>query len=247
MNSEVTELVFILDRSGSMSSMAKEAVGGFNSFLEEQKKLPGDAKLTVALFDHEYMLLCDGKNIKEVEPLTDKTYEPRGTTALLDAVGRTLDQVGKRINSANHSCSACGTDTKKPTKVLVAILTDGLENASKDYKKARINEMIAHHKKNHDWQFLFLAANQDAFSEGSSLGVLHNMSMNYTMDSAGFSKGFGTLNTSAKLYRAVSTDAFSTAVASNSIGDLTDDQGNENPIVQDLINKSVDVKDKDAK
>lgn len=239
MNSEITELVFILDRSGSMSSMKEEAIGGFNSFLKEQKDLPGEARITVALFDHEYMLLCDGKNIKEVEPLTDKTYEPRGTTALMDAIGRTLDDVGKRINSAAHTCNACGTNAKKPAKVLVAILTDGLENASRDYKKARINEMISHHKKNHDWQFLFLAANQDAFAEGGSMGVLHNMSMNYTMDSAGFTKGFKTLSASAKLYRAVDTEVFATA----NIGDLTDDQGNETSVMQDLLNKGVDVKD----
>src|SRR5689334_1631785 len=125
MNNEITELVFILDRSGSMDSMKKEAIGGFNAFLEEQKKLPGEAKLTVALFDHEYILLCNGKSIKEVEPLNEKTYEPRGTTALMDAIGRTLDDVGKRINSVSHDCAACG-GTKKTTKVLVAVLTDGL-------------------------------------------------------------------------------------------------------------------------
>lgn len=239
-NKEVTELVFILDRSGSMGSMCDEAIGGFNSFLEEQKKLPGEARLTLCLFDHEYQLIHNGRDIKSVEPLTKDTYTPRGTTALLDAVGRTLDDVGKRLASASHSCSACGGSAgTKPTKVLVAVLTDGLENASKDYKKARINEMIEHHKKNHDWQFMFLAANQDAFSEGGSLGVLHNMSMNYTMDSRGFSKGFGTLNTSAKLYRSVGSSAFN-AVAN--VGDLTDDDGNETQVAKDLL-KDIDVKD----
>ncbi len=242
MSSEVTELVFILDRSGSMGSMTKEAIGGFNAFLEEQKKLPGEAKLTLVLFDHEYSVICSGKNIKEVEPLTEETYVPRGTTALLDAVGRTLDDVGKRVNSVSHDCAACGAG-KKSTKVMVAILTDGLENASKDYKKTRINEMIAHHKKDHDWHCMFLAANQDAFSEGSSLGVLHNMSMNYTMDSAGFTKSFMTANASAKLYRSLDADDYNQVIASNNISDFTDDQGNETKLVSDLINKSVDVKD----
>ena len=240
MNSEITELVFILDRSGSMKGMQAEAIGGFNAFLEEQRKLPGEAKLTVALFDHEYVLLCNGKSIKEVEPLNDKTYEPRGTTALLDAVGRTLDDVGKRINSVSHDCAACGGPSKKPTKVLVAILTDGLENASKDYKKTKINEMIEHHKKNHDWQFMFLAANQDAFSEGGSLGVLQSKAMNYTMDSAGFTKGFSTLSASAKVYRSVDAEVF----ASANINDFVDDQGRETQIVSDLINKTADVKTK---
>src|SRR3990167_9926770 len=146
MTNEVTELVFILDRSGSMGSMCDEAIGGFNAFLEEQKKLPGEAKLTLCLFDHEYQLIHNGKDIKTVEPLSKDTYTPRGTTALLDAVGRTLDDVGKRITDT-HTCNACGTTGKKPTKVLIAVLTDGLENASRDYKKTKINEMIEHHKK----------------------------------------------------------------------------------------------------
>jgi len=231
MSNEVTELVFILDRSGSMGSMCDEAIGGFNAFLEEQKGLPGEARLTLALFDHEYNLIHNGRDIKTVEPLNKDTYNPRGTTALLDAVGRTLDDVGKRIREGSHSCSACG-DTKKPTKVLVAVLTDGLENASKDYNKKKINEMIEHCKKEHDWQFMFLAANQDAFSEGSSLGVLHNMSMNYTMDSAGFKKSFATLNTSSKLYRSVGASAFN---AVSNVGDLTDDDGNETQLARDLM------------
>ena len=242
MTNEVTELVFILDRSGSMGSMCDEAIGGFNAFLEEQKKLPGEAKLTLCLFDHEYQLIHNGKDIKTVEPLSKDTYTPRGTTALLDAVGRTLDDVGKRLTDT-HTCNACGTTGKKPTKVLIAVLTDGLENASRDYKKTKINEMIEHHKKNHDWQFMFLAANQDAFSEGSSLGVLSTKSMNYTMDAQGFSKGFGALNTSAKLYRSASREVF----ASANINSLVDDQGNETQVMQDLM-KDVDIKDsKDSK
>jgi uncharacterized protein YegL len=121
MKENLTELVFILDRSGSMGTMAKEAIGGFNAFLEEQKKLPGEAKLTLALFDHQYSLVCNGKDIKDVEPLDDKTYVPRGTTALLDAIGRTIDDVGSRLSAT--------TEAERPSKILVAILTDGQENA----------------------------------------------------------------------------------------------------------------------
>lgn len=231
MSNEVTELVFILDRSGSMASMADEAIGGFNAFLEEQKTLPGEARLTLALFDHEYTLVHNGRDIKAVEPLTKETYTPRGTTALLDAVGRTLDDVGKRIHASEQACSACGSKPDTPTKVLVAVLTDGLENASKDYDKKRISEMIEHHKKDHDWQFMFLAANQDAFEEGGSIGVMRNMALNYSMDSAGFKKSFATMNASAKLYRSVGTQVFSAA----NIADLTDDDGNETQAMQDLM------------
>ena len=193
MNKNLTELVFILDRSGSMSSMQAEAIGGFNSFLEEQKKVEGEAKLTVVLFDNQYELLCSGRDIKSCEPLTDKTFVPRGTTALLDAVGRTVDEVGKRL--------AATSEEERPGKVLVAILTDGLENASSDYKKIKINEMITHQKEKYSWEFIFLAANQDAIAEGMSLGIAPTLSMTYDACDAGFAKAFTAVSCSATAYR----------------------------------------------
>jgi uncharacterized protein YegL len=224
MKEGLTELVFILDRSGSMSGMANEALNGFNSFLEEQKKLSGEANLTLVLFDHEYTLIHNGRNIKEVEPLTTSVYSARGTTALLDAVGRTMDDVGKRLSAT--------PEENRPDKVLVAILTDGHENASKDYAKNKINEMILHQKDKYSWQFLFLAANQDAFTEGAKIGVNYNQSMNYTMDAAGFAKSFNTLNASAKVYRACSSVVFN----NTNIGTLVDDDGKETKVVSDLLN-----------
>ncbi|KKL93493.1 hypothetical protein LCGC14_1874140 [marine sediment metagenome] len=153
MNNEVTELVFILDRSGSMFSMQEEAISGFNSFLKEQQSLPDDANLTLVLFDNNYDLIYNGKNIKGVEPLNSKTYTLGGTTALLDAVGRTINDVNKRLTT-KVACGSCGHEVQKPKgKVLVAVLTDGLENASSDFKKAQINEMIDKQKKEFDWQF----------------------------------------------------------------------------------------------
>jgi len=197
MKDNLTELVFILDRSGSMSSMKDEAIGGFNAFLEEQQKLSGEAKLTLVLFDHEYTLVCNGKDIKCVEPLCDKTYCPRGTTALLDAIGRTVDDVGKRL---------AGTpECERPNKVLVAILTDGLENASKDYVKSKISNMITHQREKYLWEFMFLAANQDAIAEGESLGISKGLSFNYCCDSIGTTKAFDSLTRCSSQYRSTGT------------------------------------------
>jgi hypothetical protein len=171
MKEGVTELVFVLDRSGSMELMRDEAIGGFNAFLEEQKKLPGEAKLTLALFDNQYDLVCNGKDIKCVEPLDEHTYVPRGTTALLDAIGRTVADVGRRLNDT--------PECDRPSKVLVAILTDGMENASNDYTKDKISEVISHQRGKYSWEFMFLAANQDAIAEGTSLGISAGLSYNY--------------------------------------------------------------------
>lgn len=193
MKKELTELVFILDRSGSMQSMASEAIRGFNAFLEEQKKLPGEVLLTLVLFDHEYQLIHNGKNIHAVENLDDNTYFPRGMTALLDSIGRTVDDVGKRL---------VGTpEEERPSKILIIILTDGMENASKDYTRSKINKMITHQKKKYSWEFLFLAANQDAISEGCSIGISGNCCSNYASTGVGLSGCFGSINCATTSYR----------------------------------------------
>lgn len=189
MKEGLTELVFILDRSGSMGTMLKEAIGGFNAFVEEQKKLPGEARLTLALFDNHYKIIHNGKNIQDVELLDETTYTPGGTTALLDAIGRTMDDVGRRLSDT--------PENERPSKVLVAILTDGLENASNDYTRMKINDMITHQREKYSWEFLFLAANQDAIDSGVTLGINPNMSYNYCCSSAG-----GTLNAFKSISRA---------------------------------------------
>lgn len=195
MKENLTELVFVLDKSGSMSSMSAESIGGFNAFLEAQKKLPGEAKLTLVLFDHEYSVIYSGKDIREVKPLDDKIYSPRGTTALLDAVGRTVDDVGKRLHDT--------VEQERPSKVLVTILTDGLENASKDYTKKKLSEMISHQREKYSWEFIFLAANQDAFAEGTNLGISGHLSMNYCCSSAlGYKKAFHEISGMTKQFRA---------------------------------------------
>lgn len=194
MKENLSELIFVLDRSGSMSFIADDAIGGFNAFLESQKKIPGEAKLSLVLFDHEYQMIYNGVDIQKVEPLDDKTYIARGTTALCDAIGRTIDDVGKRLSET--------PEEERPSKVLVAILTDGLENASHDYERAKINYMITHQTEKYSWQFLFLAANQDAITEGLSLGIGATNSMNFCCDTAeGNAYAYNTLSCAASMYR----------------------------------------------
>lgn len=163
MREPVTEIACIVDRSGSMHSIAEDAVGGFNRFLEEQKALPGRARLTLVLFDHEYQLLCAGLDLRRVPPLDERLYRPRGMTALLDAVGRTLDDLDRRFKVLPES--------ERPDKVIVAILTDGLENASSDYSLKDVADRISEKRDRDGWDFVYLGANQDAFLAASELSI----------------------------------------------------------------------------
>jgi len=168
---DYSEIVVIVDRSGSMQAIREDAIGGFNTFLEEQKKVPGSANLTLVLFNHEYQLVHSAVPLDNVKALDSATYVPGGTTALLDAVGRTIDDIGKRLSET--------VDADRPNKVIVAILTDGLENASKDYTRERIFEMISHQRDKYKWEFFFLAANQDAIQSGTSIGVVAANTMSF--------------------------------------------------------------------
>ncbi|MBE0644974.1 MAG: hypothetical protein IH600_12900, partial [Bacteroidetes bacterium] len=156
-----THIVCIVDRSGSMQPIAGDAIGGYNSFLESQRKLPGAAVVTLVLFDHEYERLCTALPIAQAPRLDHRSYVPRGTTALLDAIGRTIEDVQKEM-------------TRKEAvdeKVIVAILTDGMENASTDYTFERIAERIAEMQQEHGWEFVYLGANQDAISVASKMSI----------------------------------------------------------------------------
>jgi len=130
------EIVLIIDKSGSMDAIKSDAIRGFNAFLAEQKKIDRAANVTFVLFDDQYQLIHDGMDIHEVEDLTEETYRPSGTTALLDAIGRTVDRVGERLDAM--------VETEKPENIIVFILTDGMENASSDYSRDKIREMIQH-------------------------------------------------------------------------------------------------------
>ncbi len=163
MNKNLTEIAYILDRSGSMQSLVESAISGFNTFLKDQQATPGDANFSLVLFDDEYLLHADRTPIAEVRPLDANTYTPRGCTALLDAIGRTITNIGNQL--------AKTPEKDRPGKVIIAIYTDGYENASTDYTVKKISKMIRHQTKDYNWEFLFLAANEDAIATADSYGI----------------------------------------------------------------------------
>ena len=180
MRENLTEMVFVLDRSGSMSSLAADTIGGFNELIEKQKKIEGDAYVTTVLFDHEYEVLHDHVALEEVAPLTDKEYFARGSTALLDAVGRTIDAVGARL--------AATAEDERPEHVVFVITTDGMENSSREYTAKRVRGMIEHQQQKYSWQFVFLGANMDAVSEARNLGISAKYAADFTPSHSGVRK-----------------------------------------------------------
>jgi Mg-chelatase subunit ChlD len=157
---EYSEVVCIIDRSGSMISIRQDAIGGFNTFLDEQRKGEGRTALTLVQFDNKYEVMYESTPIDEVEDLTDKTFKPRGTTALLDAIGRTIKDTIARLGGSHD----------RPRSVVFAIVTDGQENSSVEYNRDQIKELIQGQEAA-GWHFFFLAANQDAFAEATAMGI----------------------------------------------------------------------------
>lgn len=180
MRENSTEMVFVLDRSGSMSGLAADTIGGFNELIEKQKKIEGDAYVTTVLFDHEYEVLHDHVALGEVAPLTDKEYFARGSTALLDAVGRTIDSVGARL--------AAAPEEERPEHVVFVITTDGRENSSREYTAKQVREMVEHQQQKYSWQFVFLGANMDAVSEARNLGISAKYAADFTPTGRGVNR-----------------------------------------------------------
>lgn len=165
MDKKLTEIIVITDRSGSMGSVQKDTIGGFNAFLaEQQKSVEGRCLLTYCQFDHEYEVVHEALPIEKMKPLDNTTFVPRGSTALFDAVGRTIDDVGQRLANT--------PEDKRPGNVVVVILTDGGENASSPkYKNGKLQEMVKHQADAYDWTFIFLGQNIDAFAGGAAIGL----------------------------------------------------------------------------
>lgn len=176
-NSDFAHICCIIDRSGSMHSIQSDAIGGFNAFIKAQKNEPGRAVFTLVLFNHEYAKLYDAVPLQDVQPLTVETYQPDGMTALLDAVGRGIDELGASL--------AAAPEEERPGKVIVAILTDGEENSSRVFTREQVFETISHQRDVYKWEFFFLAANQDAIQAGGSIGIAALYSMNFDATSDG--------------------------------------------------------------
>lgn len=179
MNTDLTYIAFILDRSGSMQSMTEEAIGGFNAFIEEQKKEEGDVRISLILFDHEYSPTITDVPIEEMPSLTTKDYVPRGMTALLDAMGRTIDDLGKHLADL--------PEADRPGDVIVVTLTDGLENSSRDYSRSRVAEMVKHQEDKYGWEFIFMGASLESIKEAEALNVKRGSSHLYSSVEEGMS------------------------------------------------------------
>ena len=177
MKRDWTELVFILDRSGSMQGLESDTIGGFNAMLEKQKKQPGEAFVSTVLFDDETQVLHDRLRLNKVKPITEKDYYVRGCTALLDAVGGAIHHIGNIHKYARPE--------DVPAHTLFVITTDGMENASRRYSARQVKEMIRRQKEKYGWEFLFLGANIDAVETAGRLGICPDRAVNYHSDSTG--------------------------------------------------------------
>ena len=177
MKKDLTELVFILDRSGSMQGLEGDTIGGFNSLLEKQKKEPGEAFVSTILFDDRVEVLHDRVRVGRVPLITREEYYVRGCTALLDAIGEAIHHIGNIHKYARPE--------DVPEHTLFVITTDGMENASRRYSAQRVKEMIQRQKEKYGWEFLFLGANIDAVETAGNLGIAPDRAVNYHCDSEG--------------------------------------------------------------
>ena len=173
----ITELVFILDRSGSMGGLESDTIGGFNAMLEKQREQDGEAYISTVLFDHETLVLHDRLPIGRVENLTRRDYTVRGCTALLDAIGKTVHHIGNVHKYARPE--------DVPAHTMFVIITDGLENASREYDGKDIRRMIERQQKRCGWEFLFIGANIDAIATAKSYGIRQDNAVNYHADREG--------------------------------------------------------------
>ncbi len=187
-------IVCILDRSGSMQPLTGDTIGGYNSFIEKQRAEAGTAKVTTVLFDDRYETLCDGEAIADVKPLTEKEYYARGTTALLDAVGSTI----LRIDAAFKKTGIC----PRSELVIFMIMTDGLENASREFNRAAVKKLVSDAQEMYGWKFIFMGANIDSAAEAGSIGIGRQGAMDYAADSAGVGAAYESAGSAVRSFRA---------------------------------------------
>ncbi|MCM1149759.1 MAG: VWA domain-containing protein [Butyricicoccus sp.] len=194
MKKGLTELVFILDRSGSMAGLESDTIGGFNSMLEKQRSLEGECRITTVLFDNNYTLLHDRIDIRAVSPMTEKEYFVGGSTALLDAIGRTIRKL-----------AAVQKNTAGPYRaenVMFVMITDGAENSSREYSSDKVKAMIEHEKEKYGWEFIFLGANIDAVETAGHFGISADRAVDYVPDAAGTELNFQAMSETVACFRA---------------------------------------------
>ena len=212
MRKDLTELVFILDRSGSMRGLEADTVGGINSLVEKQKKEEGEALISVVLFDDQQEVLYDRAALNTIEPMTDQQYYVRGCTALLDAVGGAIHHIGNVHKYAREE--------DRPAKTLFVITTDGMENASRHYTYEKVKQMVERRKAKYGWEFLFIGANIDAVETASGFGIDASHAANYRNDARGIKHMYDGISTAVECMRAGAP--LSQEWAKDMEGDLSD-------------------------
>jgi len=193
MKKGLTEIVFILDKSGSMSGLESDTIGGYNSFLKKQQESEGEAFVSTVFFDNFSTVIHDRVDIKKVEPLTDKEYVPGGCTALLDAIGGGISHIGNIHKYAREE--------DVPEKTVFVIITDGMENASREYNYDKVKNMLERQKEKYNWEFMFLGANIDAVTEAAKIGINSDRAVRYECDRAGTMLNFETVAESVDFIR----------------------------------------------
>ena len=188
-----TSINVILDRSGSMSPLQTDTIGGFNTFLKAQREVKGEAIFTLATFSHDFTLVHDCVKLADVKDLTLKDYCPSGNTALLDAMGRTMSEIGKKLSAMKEE--------DRPSKVIFLIITDGQENFSTEYNKTQISEMIKHQRDNYSWEFVFLGVTEDSIKDAHSYGISSSNTSTYSHDSCGMRGMISNISENLKSYR----------------------------------------------
>jgi uncharacterized protein YegL len=194
MKHDYTDITIVLDRSGSMASVKDDTIGGFNQFVADQKQVPGTGKITLVQFDDQYESVYRSVPLASAPSLTPATFVPRGSTALLDAIGRTIDETGARFSAT--------AEPDRPGKVVFVILTDGMENASRTFTLAKINEMIALQRDVYKWQFIFLGANQDAIATAAAMQIPAAQALTYAATGKGMKQAFAAFTGHMQKWRA---------------------------------------------
>lgn len=197
MKKGLTELVFILDKSGSMGGLEADTIGGYNSMLTKQQAVEGECHITTVLFDNNYELLHDRINIRAVSPITEKEYTVGGSTALLDAIGRTIHKIG---NAQRHTA-----DDYRAEKVMFVIITDGEENSSREYSSEKVKAQIERQKTKYGWEFIFLGANIDAVQTAGRLGIAPDRAVDYLADREGTELHFKVMSAAVATFREAGT------------------------------------------
>lgn len=197
MKKNLIELVFILDKSGSMGGLEKDTIGGYNAMLEKQKAVDGECVITTVLFDNRYELLHDRIDIRAVKPITEKEYCVGGSTALLDAIGMTIHKIGTAQKNT--------ADDFRAEKVMFVIITDGEENASREYSVKKVKEQIEHQKNKYGWEFIFLGANIDAVETAGRFGIDADRAVDYVPDGEGTALNFRVMSETVAAFRECGT------------------------------------------